>query len=172
MKLPLIFLSLGTIFSGMLFSDFFIGNYKKEFWNEAIVLMNAYHHHLPLIQTLIIKSSVAFGILLASVMYFYNKGLPYKISNTFKFIYLISLNKWYFDEIYNYLFVKPYFYIAKLFWKRGDENLIDGYGPNGISKIISLGSYYLSRFQSGYLFHYAFAMLGGLVIILTWFIYY
>ena len=54
----------------------------------------------------------------------------------------------------------------------GDENLIDGYGPNGISKIISLGSYYLSRFQSGYLFHYAFAMLGGLVIILTWFIYY
>tara|TARA_B100000579_G_C22793830_1_gene835999 strand:- start:9 stop:1664 length:1656 start_codon:yes stop_codon:yes gene_type:complete len=172
MKLPLIFLSLGTIFSGMLFSDFYIGNYKKEFWNDAIVLMNAYHHHLPFTQTLIIKSSVAFGILLASVMYFYNKGLPYKISSTFKVIYLISLNKWYFDEIYNYLFVKPYFYIAKLFWKRGDENLIDGYGPNGISKIISLGSYYLSRFQSGYLFHYAFAMLGGLVIILTWFIYY
>ena len=172
MKLPLIFLSLGTIFSGMLFSDFYIGNYKKEFWNDAIVLMNAYHHHLPFTQTLIIKSSVAFGILLASVMYFYNKGLPYKISSTFKVIYLISLNKWYFDEIYNYLFVKPYFYLAKLFWKRGDENLIDGYGPNGISKIISLGSYYLSRFQSGYLFHYAFAMLGGLVIILTWFIYY
>ena len=172
MKLPLILLSLGTIFSGMLFSDFYIGNYKKEFWNEAIVLMNAYNHYLPFTQTLIIKSSVAFGILLASVMYFYKKDLPYKISSTFKVIYLISLNKWYFDEIYNYFLVKPYFYIAKLFWKRGDENLIDGYGPNGISKIISLGSYYLSRFQSGYLFHYAFAMLGGLVIILTWFIYY
>ena len=57
-------------------------------------------------------------------------------------------------------------------WKKGDEKIIDGYGPNGISKVVSISSGYLSRFQSGYLYHYAFAMLGGLVIILTWFIYY
>ena len=76
------------------------------------------------------------------------------------------------DEIYNFIIVKNYFSLAFLFWKKGDQNFIDRYGPNGISKLISLSSSFFSRLQSGYLYHYAFVMLGGLVILLTWFIYY
>ena len=76
------------------------------------------------------------------------------------------------DELYHKVFVLTFFKLANFFWKKGDEKIIDGYGPNGISKVVSISSGYLSRFQSGYLYHYAFAMLGGLVIILTWFIYY
>ena len=87
-------------------------------------------------------------------------------------IYSISLNKWYVDELYNNVLVKPFFYLASFFWKKGDINLIDSYGPNGVSRLINLFSRGFSIFQSGYLYHYAFVMLGGLVIILTWFIYY
>ena len=76
------------------------------------------------------------------------------------------------DELYHKIFVLTFFKLANFFWKKGDEKTIDGLGPNGVSWIISKSSSYVSLFQSGYLFHYAFAMLGGLVIILTWFLYY
>ena len=112
------------------------------------------------------------GVMLAALIYFYNNNLPKNLAHNLDPLYSISLNKWYVDELYNSIFIKPYFLLANLFWKRGDEKIIDRYGPNGISKIVALTSNYLSRFQSGYLYHYAFAMLGGLVIILTWFIYY
>ena len=127
---------------------------------------------MPFVQTLLIKFSVAIGVLIASYFYFYNKNIALKFSKYFNTLYLISLNKWYIDEIYNFIIVKNYFSLADLFWKRGDQNFIDRYGPNGISKLISLSSSFLSRLQSGYLYHYAFVMLGGLVILLTWFIYY
>ena len=81
-------------------------------------------------------------------------------------MYSISKNKWYVDEIYQKIFVLNFFKLANFFWKRGDEKTIDGLGPNGISWLISKSSFYVSIFQSGYLFHYAFAMFGGLVIIL------
>ena len=76
------------------------------------------------------------------------------------------------DELYHNVLVKPFFFLSSFLWKRGDVNLIDSYGPNGISRLINLFSRGLRIFQSGYLYHYAFVMLGGLVIILTWFIYY
>ena len=172
MRIPLIILSLGSIFAGMFLAKYYIGYYEIQFWNNSIVLKNASHYYLPFIQTLISKISVAFGILLASAIYFYNKKPNIKYLKTFNPLYLISYNKWYVDEIYNFLIVKPYFYLANIFWKKGDENLIDAYGPNGITRLISLSARYLSRIQSGYLFHYAFVMLGGLVIFLTWFIYF
>ena len=130
------------------------------------------HYYLPFIQTLIVKSSVAMGVMLAALIYFYKNNLPKNLAHNLDPLYSISLNKWYVDELYNSIFIKPYFLLANLFWKRGDEKIIDRYGPNGISKIVGMTANYLSRFQSGYLYHYAFAMLGGLVIILTWFIYY
>jgi NADH-quinone oxidoreductase subunit L len=85
-------------------------------------------------------------------------------------LYSISLNKWYVDELYNSIFIKPYFLLANLFWKKGDEKIIDGYGPNGISKIVALTSNYLSRLQSGYLYHYAFAMTIGTFLVLWYLI--
>ena len=172
MRAPLVLLAFGSIFAGVFFSDYYIGDLKNNFWNHAIVLIHGKHHHLPFLQTLIIKTSVALGILIASFIYFYNKNFASKLSKNLNFLYSILLNKWYVDEIYKIIFVKPYFYIANIFWKKGDEQIIDYYGPNGISRLVSFSSIYLSRFQSGYVYHYAFAMLGGLIIILTWFLYY
>jgi len=172
MTLPLLLLAFGSIFVGMFFANFYIGKLQYTFWGESIALQDIKHDYLPFIQTLIIKSSVAIGVILASIIYFYKNNLSKLLALNLNTLYSISYNKWYVDELYNSIFIKPYFLLANLFWKKGDEQIIDGYGPNGISTIISLSSKYLSRFQSGYLYHYAFAMLGGLVIILTWFIYY
>ena len=172
MTIPLILLAFGSIFAGLLFSNFYIGKMQYSFWGNSIILHEGKHHYLPFIQTLIVKSSVAIGVMLAALIYFYKKHLSKNLAHNLYPLYSISLNKWYVDELYNSIFIRPYFYLANLFWKKGDEKIIDGCGPNGISKLISISSYYLSRFQSGYLYHYAFVMLGGLVIILTWFIYY
>ena len=172
MIFPLIILAIGSVFSGMILSDYFIGNKQEVFWHHAIVLSHDVHNHMPFIQTLIIKSSVAIGVLFAALIYFYKEGLSKALSYNLNPLYSISLNKWYVDELYNKIFVKPFFHIASFFWKKGDIGLIDYYGPNGVSRLVNLFSKGLSLFQSGYLYHYAFAMLGGLVIILTWFMYY
>ena len=172
MKLPLFFLAIGSIFVGIFFVEFYTGKYQYSFWGEAIVLHKEGHHYLPFVQTLIIKSSVALGVMLAALIYFYKIHLSKILAHNLDPLYSISLNKWYVDEIYNLIFIKPYFALAYIFWKKGDEKIINRYGPDGISKIILISSGYLSRFQSGYLYHYAFTMLGGLVIILTWFIYF
>ena len=172
MRLPLILLAFGSIFAGIFFSEYYIGDLKYEFWNNSIILFHHHSHYLPFIQTLLIKSSVAIGILIASYFYFYNENIVIKLTKKINIFYLISLNKWYVDELYAFIFVKPYFYLSNFFWRKGDEQTIDFYGPNGFSNLIKLSSTYLSRFQSGYVYHYAFAMFGGLVILLTWFVYY
>ena len=172
MTLPLFFLAIGSIFVGIFFAEFYIGKLQFSFWGDAITLHKEGHHYLPFLQTFIIKSSVALGVMLAALIYYYKIHLSKILAHNLDPLYSISLNKWYIDEIYNSIFIKPYFALANIFWKKGDEKIIDGYGPNGVSKIISISSGYLSRFQSGYLYHYAFTMLGGLVIILTWFIYF
>jgi len=172
MTISLAILALGTIFSGSILADFFIGSKQEVFWNHALVLINTTHHNIPFVQTLIIKSTVAAGILLAAMLYFYKKDFKILSSRNFQPLYSISYNKWYVDELYNNIFIQPFFYIASIFWKKGDIYIIDEYGPNGISKLINYFSRRLSLFQSGYLYHYAFVMLGGLVIILTWFVYY
>ena len=172
MTISLAILALGTIFSGSILADFFIGSKQEVFWNHALVLINTTHHNIPFVQTLTIKSTVAAGILLAAMLYFYKKDLKKSLSRNFQPLYSISYHKWYVDELYNNIFIQPFFYIASIFWKKGDIYIIDEYGPNGISKLINYFSRRLSLFQSGFLYHYAFVMLGGLVIILTWFVYY
>ena len=172
MTVPLAILAIGSIFSGILLSDFFIGDKQDVFWNYVIVLAHGENHHMPFVQTLIIKSSVSIGVLIAALIYFYKTNFSKVLSDKLHPIYSISLNKWYVDELYNNVFVKPFFYLASFFWKKGDVYFIDSYGPNGVSRLVNIFSRRLSIFQSGYLYHYAFVMLGGLVIILTWFIYY
>ena len=172
MTIPLFILAIGSIFSGIFFADYFIGYYKKEFWDNAILLTESSHKYLPLTQSLISKSAVAIGILVCVLIYSNNLNRAKNLSYNLDPLYSLSKNKWYVDELYHKVFVLTFFKLANFFWKKGDEKTIDGLGPNGISWIISKSSSYVSLFQSGYLFHYAFAMLGGLVIILTWFLYY
>ena len=172
MTAPLFILAIGSIFSGIFFADYFIGYYKKEFWDNAILLTESSHKYLPLTQSLISKSAVAVGILVCVLIYSNNLNRAKNLSYNLDPLYSLSKNKWYVDELYHKVFVLTFFKLANFFWKKGDEKTIDGLGPNGVSWIISKSSSYVSLFQSGYLFHYAFAMLGGLVIILTWFLYY
>ncbi len=172
MTAPLFILAIGSIFSGIFFADYFIGYYKKEFWDNAILLTESSHKYLPFTQSLISKSAVAVGILVCVLIYSNNLNRAKNLSYNLDPLYSLSKNKWYVDELYHKVFVLTFFKLANFFWKRGDEKTIDGLGPNGVSWIISKSSSYVSLFQSGYLFHYAFAMLGGLVIILTWFLYY
>ena len=172
MTVPLFILAIGSIFSGIFFADYFIGYYKKEFWDNAILLTESSHKYLPLTQSLISKSAVAIGILACVLIYSNNLNRAKNLSYNLDPLYSLSKNKWYVDELYHKVFVLTFFKLANFFWKKGDEKTIDGLGPNGVSWIISKSSSYVSLFQSGYLFHYAFAMLGGLVIILTWFLYY
>ena len=172
MTAPLFILAIGSIFSGIFFADYFIGYYKKEFWDNAVLLTESSHKYLPLTQSLISKSAVAIGILVCVLIYSNNLNRAKNLSHNLDPLYSLSKNKWYVDELYHKVFVLTFFKLANFFWKKGDEKTIDGLGPNGVSWIISKSSSYVSLFQSGYLFHYAFAMLGGLVIILTWFLYY
>ncbi len=171
MTIPLAFLALGSIFSGVFLSDYFIGSKEYDFWFVSLILSHN-DHHLPFLQTFIIKLSVAFGVLFAALVYFYRKELAKTFAQSLSPLYSLSFNKWYFDELYNNIFTKSFFYLSSLFWKRGDIRLIDEYGPNGVSRLINISSKFLSFMQSGYLYHYAFIMLGGLVIILSWFVYY
>ena len=170
MTIPLFLLAIGSIFSGIFLAEYFIGSKENEFWFSAISIKSL-NHHLPFVQNIIIKSSVAIGIIFAAIFYFYNKNIANFFTNFFKPIYNLFFNKWYVDELYNIIFTKPYFYLSSLLWKKGDINFIDAYGPNGISKLIKILSRNLSLFQSGYLYHYAFVMLASLVIFLTWYIF-
>ena len=171
MIIPLVILAIGSIFSGLFFVNYFVGSEKDIFWQSSIVIHHHYNYHMPFIQTLIIKSSIAFGIVLAAIIYFYKKEFAKILMKNLNPIYKISLNKWYIDELYNIIFTKPVFFLASFFWKRGDQKSIDNFGPDGVSRLINMLARSASRIQTGFLYHYVFIMLGGLVIILTWFFY-
>ena len=171
MIVSLAFLALGSIFSGVFLMDYFIGSKQSDFWFTSIILSRN-DYNLPFFQTLIVKLSVASGILAAALVYFYRKDLAKSLAHKLGPFYSLSFNKWYIDELYNNIFTRPFFYLASFFWKKGDRQFIDEYGPNGVSRLINFFSRGLSLFQSGYLYHYVFVMLGGLVLILSWFVYY
>jgi NADH-quinone oxidoreductase subunit L len=109
------------------------------------------------------------GFLLAALFYIKNTSLPGKLAALHWPIYQFLLNKWYFDELYDFLFVKPAFWLGRLFWKKGDGATIDGLGPNGIAARVADGSGLIVRLQTGYVYHYAFAMLIGVAAIVSWF---
>jgi NADH-quinone oxidoreductase subunit L len=111
------------------------------------------------------------GILLAFILYIQATGLPSKIASTFKPLYKLSLNKWYFDELYNAIGVVPAFFIGKKLWKVGDGKIIDGLGPDGVAATVASSSRGTSKLQTGYVYHYAFAMLVGVVVFVTAYIF-
>jgi len=108
------------------------------------------------------------GLLTAIQLYLRKPDLPGKIAAQFSVVYDFLLHKWYIDELYDILFVRPAFAIGRLFWKKGDEGTIDRFGPNGSAWLVSQGSRVTARLQSGYVYTYAFVMLIGLTAALTW----
>ena len=172
MLLPSAFLAIGAITTGFVFKQLFIG-IDTEFWQNSILFLNIINHNHPPMWLLIITPIL---VILAIPISYYLFIKDEKILKNLIFkhqkIYNFLLNKWYFDELYNFIFVSPIKKIGLFFWKKGDINTIDRYGPDGLSRIIKILSDKAVNFQSGYLYHYAFVMLVGFSILLTYLILY
>ena len=124
MTVPLFILAIGSIFSGIFFADYFIGYYKKEFWDNAILLTESSHKYLPLTQSLISKSAVAIGILVCVLIYSNNLNRAKNLSYNLDPLYSLSKNKWYVDELYHKVFVLTFFKLANFFWKKEMKKLL------------------------------------------------
>ena len=173
MLIPLFVLALGAIFSGWYFYNDFVGYNWKEFWGNSIFISEKHKafklaHYVPLWVKYLPIFLAILGILCAYLFYILNPNLPKILSKKLSPIYNLFYNKWYFDELYDYFFVKSFIKFGNFFWKKGDEGTIDRFGPNGISNLVKNISSKSIIIQSGYIYHYAFAMLIGLVVLITW----
>ena len=170
MLIPLIFLSIGAIFAGYAFKELFLG-YEgiNNFWQKSIFFLEPLStDHPPFWFLVLTPILVILSIPVAYYLFVKNKNLSNQIANVNKPLYQFLINKWYFDELYDYLFVKSFIKFGNFFWKKGDEGTIDRFGPNGISNLVKNISSKSIIIQSGYIYHYAFAMLIGLVVLITW----
>ena len=171
--IPLGILVLGSIFIGFLFKDFLIGKIFLDFWKNSIFFIKQFdHHNVPLWLLLLTPSLVITSIPIAFYFYIKNNNILEDLKIKNKKIYYFLLNKWYFDELYEKIFTQPLKKIGSFLWKTGDEKTINRYGPDGISKIIKMISNKAVKLQSGYIFDYAFVMLLGFSLLLTFFIIY
>ena len=171
MLIPLLFLCIGAIFSGYLFKDTFIGHHAYNFWQASIFFLNEINHEaIPLWFLLITPILVLISIPISFYLYVSNPKILEDFKNTNKPLYDFLLNKWYIDELYEKIFVNPSKKIGSFFWKKGDIGLIDKFGPDGISKLVKIISNKTGRLQTGFIYDYAFVMLLGLSILLTYLI--
>ena len=172
MLIPLIVLSFGAVFAGFLFHHSFVdAEHGAAFWQGAIAfnthLMHAMHE-VPLWVKLAPAAVMLTGLAIAWLSYIRYTDWPRQFVGQFGVLYTFLLNKWYFDELYNVLFVKPAFAIGRVFWKVGDIGIIDRFGPNGLAALVMQGGKLTRRLQSGYLYTYALVMLLGLAAAATW----
>ena len=171
MLIPLVFLSIGAIFSGYFFKDTFIGHNSNEYWQASIFFLNDIKHDLiPLWFLLITPILVLISIPISFYLYILNPKVLDDIKNTNFPLYNFLLNKWYIDEFYEKLFVKSAKKIGSFFWKKGDLGIIDRFGPDGISKLVKIIANKAGKLQTGFIYDYAFVMLLGLSILLTYLI--
>ena len=172
MMIPSCLLALGAIFTGVLFKEIFIGT-ETQFWNNSILFLKAIsHEHAPNWLILLTPTIVVLAIPISYYLFVKDEKILKNFILKNQFIYNFVLNKWYFDDLYNFIFVEPIKKIGLFFWKKGDVNTIDRYGPDGLSKLVKTISDKAVNFQSGYLYHYAFVMLIGFSILLTYLILY
>ncbi|MFZ9219273.1 MAG: NADH-quinone oxidoreductase subunit L [Candidatus Fonsibacter ubiquis] len=170
MIIPLIVLAIGAIFSGYVFHEIFIGENTK-FWGKAIFfLKQTAHGHPPLWLLILIPTLVISAIPLSFILFLKRKDIVENFINSQKPLYNFLVKKWYFDELYDLIFVRPFRSIGNFLWQRGDVKTIDAYGPDGIARVVKNLSDRASSMQSGYLYHYATILLIGLIIIVTFLI--
>ena len=179
MLVPLFILAIGSIFAGYLFKDLFIGEEsQKIFWKGSIIFLTSFdHHYLPLWLILITPILVLISIPISYYLFTNhgkvtteNKRFSDNLVNRNKFIYNLLINKWYFDEIYNFIFVKPIKKLGLVLWKYGDIKTIDYFGPDGLAKLVKFLSNKAVKFQNGFIYQYAFIMLLGFSAFLTYLI--
>ena len=169
MLVPLGLLAVGAVFAGMAFFHFFIGEGAAEFWRASLFVSKAKEGELPMWVEMGPLTVTIIGFLIAYYYYILHPDLPRKIAAKRGMLYLFLYNKWYFDELYDFLFVRPAFWIGRFLWKKGDGMIIDGLGPDGVSARVLVAARGAVKLQSGYVYHYALAMLLGVVALATWF---
>jgi NADH-quinone oxidoreductase subunit L len=169
MLVPLGVLAVGATFAGMAFIHFFLGTGAQAFWNASIFVGKAGEGELPMWVELAPLTLTIIGFAIAYYYYILHPDLPRKLAARRGMLYLFLYNKWYFDELYDFLFVHPAMWLGRFLWKRGDGTVIDGLGPDGIAARVLDASRGAVRLQSGYVYHYALAMLLGVVALATWF---
>ena len=168
MLLPLIILSIGAIFAGFIFKELF---FDTNFWGNSIFFLEPLsEEHPPMWFLLLTPILVCSSIPISYYLFVKNKDLPNSIVEINKPLYNFLVNKWYFDELYEILFIKPSKKIGLFLWKFFDVKIIDGFGPDGVSSLIKKFSIKANKFQSGYIYQYAFIMLLGLSALLTFLI--
>ncbi|MDC0469036.1 NADH-quinone oxidoreductase subunit L [Candidatus Pelagibacter sp.] len=168
MLLPLIILSIGAIFAGFIFKELF---FDTNFWGNSIFFLEPLsEEHPPIWFLLLTPILVSSSIPISYYLFVKNKDLPNSIVEINKPLYNFLVNKWYFDELYEILFIKPSKKIGLFLWKFFDVKIIDGFGPDGVSSLIKKFSIKANKFQSGYIYQYAFIMLLGFSALLTFLI--
>ena len=171
MLVPLFILSIGAVFAGFLFKGLFIGHGENLFWAESIKFLEPLSaEHPPLWFLLLTPCLVLVSIPIAYYLFVKNKELPNSIVSMNKPLYNFLVNKWYFDELYDVLFIKSSKKLGLFLWKFCDGTIIDGFGPDGISSFIKKCSIKATKFQSGFIYQYAFVMLLGFSALLTFLI--
>ena len=172
MLIPLVLLSIGAIFAGYVFKELFIGyEGSTDFWQNSIFFLEPLStEHPPFWFLILTPILVTSSIPIAYYLFVKNKNLPEQIANVNKPLYQFLLNKWYFDEFYDVLIVNPSKRFGLFLWKFFDIKVIDGFGPDGISTLIKKISIKANKFQSGYIYQYAFVMLLGFSALLTFLI--
>jgi NADH-quinone oxidoreductase subunit L len=175
MLLPLIVLAIGAAVIGYFAEIYFVGDDRLRFWNNALFVLPAHDsiakaEHMTGIIQFVPLGAALLGIATAYLFYSLDTAIPARLAMQYRAIYQFLLNKWYFDELYDRLFVRSAFSLGDGLWKNGDGRIIDGVGPDGIAAAARELAREASRMQTGYLYHYAFAMLIGVVGIVTWYL--
>jgi NADH-quinone oxidoreductase subunit L len=176
MLIPLGFLAAGAIFAGYPFKELFLGPGVAEFFRDSLKFGPTNHiledmHHIPYLASIAPTVMMAIGFVIAWEFYIRRPELPAELARQQEPLYKFLLNKWYFDELYDFLLVRPTLWLGRVLWKYGDGWVIDGLGPDGISARVLDVTRGVVRLQTGYLYHYAFAMLIGVAALITWFMF-
>lgn len=185
MTIPLMVLAVGAVLAGMVFTSLFLGygheaehvvEHWNEFWKGALFVNADNHvltdaHHVPVLVSFSPFIAMVIGFLIAYWFYIASPETPKRLAESMPGVYRFLLNKWYFDELYDFLFVRPAKCIGRILWKGGDGFIIDGFGPNGVSARVVDITQQVVRLQTGYVYHYAFAMLIGVAALITWMLF-
>jgi NADH-quinone oxidoreductase subunit L len=174
MLIPIGILAAGSILAGVPFKELFAGHGVEEFFRESLKM----HPHfieemegVPVWIKLLPTVMMAIGAYVSYVFYIRRPYIPEELANQHQILYQFLLNKWYFDELYDLIFVRPAKWLGRFLWKVGDGYVIDGFGPDGVSAWVLDVTRNVVRLQTGYLYHYAFAMLIGVAGLITWFMF-
>jgi NADH-quinone oxidoreductase subunit L len=174
MLIPIGILAAGSILAGFPFKELFAGHGVEEFFRES-VKMNPHiiedMHHIPDAIAYLPTIMMAIGAYVSYIFYIRRPYLPVELANSQPLLYKFLLNKWYFDELYDLIFVRPAKWIGRFLWKVGDGRIIDGFGPDGVSARVLDVTRNVVKLQTGYLYHYAFVMLIGVAGLITWFMF-